>query len=115
MPDFILRKHRRFTRLIPVRYLKSGGGIGEGIITDLSMNGSSIIGQTPVVVDAVLALHMFVPGNPEPSLIENVTVKWVNESEFGVAFEIMRSEVGDRLAVILSNAVQIHQGSIRDC
>ena len=34
-----------------------------------------------------LALQIFVPGDPEPLLIDRTTVKWVKGSEFGVDFD----------------------------
>jgi len=76
MAGFVLRKHQRLKRLVPVRY--SGDGIvGEGIIQDLSLSGSYLTGNVPVSVGIALALELFVPANSEPLLIDRVTVKWV--------------------------------------
>ena len=86
MAGLVIRKYQRLKRLVPVRYL--GDGIaGEGIIKDLSLSGSYITGNVPVSVGMVLALQIFVPGDPELLLIEHATVKWVKRSEFGVDFD----------------------------
>ena len=98
MPALVLRKHIRFKRLIPVRYLKEGCA-GEGIMMDLSMNGTKIMGDTPVAAGMVLTLQMFVPGDAEPSWIEHVKVQWVKGAEFGVAFDMIHSEEGERIAL----------------
>src|SRR5947208_270670 len=98
LPELVLRKHTRFKRLIPVRYLKDGH-TGSGIMTDLSMNGTKITGDISVAVGMVLTLQMFVPGTLESSWIEHVTVQWVNGAQFGVAFEMIDSEEGERIAL----------------
>ena len=47
-----------------------GDGVaGEGMIKDLSLSGSYIIGNAPVSIGMVLPLHIFVPGDPELLLI----------------------------------------------
>ena len=82
----VVRKHTRFRRLIPVRYVHDGQ-MGAGIMTDLSMNGTRITGDTVVAIGTVLALQMFVPGDTEPAWIEQMKVLWVKGAEFGVTFE----------------------------
>jgi hypothetical protein len=87
MLTMVVRKHTRFRRLIPVRYV-NGGHAGAGIMTDLSMNGTRITGDSVVAIGMMLALQMFVPGDVEPTWIEQVKVLWVKGSEFGVMFEM---------------------------
>ena len=91
LPELILRKHTRFKRLIPVRYMNEGP-TGSGIMTDLSMNGTKITGDTVVTVGTVFTVQMFIPGHVAPSWIEKVKVQWVKGSEFGVTFEMHDSE-----------------------
>ena len=66
------RKQQRLTRLVSVRYLRDGIA-GEGLIDDLSLSGSSMTGNAPVSVGMALALHIFVPGEPEPKVAERIT------------------------------------------
>lgn len=80
MAEFVMRKHQRLKRLVPVRY-RGDGIVGEGIIQDLSLSGSYLTGNAPVSVGIALALELLAPGNSEPLLIDRVTVKWVEGSE----------------------------------
>jgi hypothetical protein len=110
MAGFFVRKNQRIKRLVPVRYL-GDGIVGEGIIKDFSLNGSYITGNAAVSMGAVIALQIFVPGDPEPLLIDRATVKWVKESDFGVDFDTSQSEVTERIAKIISTLVKTQHGS----
>jgi hypothetical protein len=59
----------------------------------------------------VLALQIFVPGDPEPLLIDRATVKWVKGSDFGVDFDASESEVTERITKIISTLVKTQHGS----
>ena len=110
MAGFFVRKNQRIKRLVPVRYL-GDGIVGEGIIKDISLNGSYITGNAAVSIGAVLALQIFIPGDPEPLLIDRTTVKWVKGSDFGVDFDASQSEVTERIAKIISTLVKTQHGS----
>ena len=110
MAGFFVRKDQRIKRLVPVRYL-GDRIIGEGIIKDLSLSGSYITGNVAVSIGAVIALQIFIPGDPEPLLIDRATVKWVKDSDFGVDFDISQSEVTERIAKIISTLVKTQHGS----
>jgi PilZ domain len=109
MAGFFVRKNQRIKRLVPVRYL-GDGIVGEGIIKDLSLNGSYITGNAAVSIGAVLALQIFIPGDPEPLLIDRATVKWVKGSDFGVDFDTSKSQVTERIAKIISTLVKTQHG-----
>ena len=112
MAGFVMRKNQRLKRLVPVRYL--GDGIaGDGIIKDLSLSGSYITGNAPVSVGLALALQIFVPGDPEPLLIDHATVKWIKGSEFGVDFDTPPPKVAERITTVISTFVRTQQGSFR--
>jgi hypothetical protein len=112
MAGFVIRKHQRLKKLVPVRYV--GDEIaGEGIIKDLSLSGSYITGNTRVSLGMALALQMFVPGDPEPLLIDRAIVKWVKRSEFGVDFDTPQPKVAERITTVISTLVKTHHGSSR--
>ena len=113
MAGFAIRKHQRLKRLVPVRYLRDGI-VGEGIINDLSLSGSYMTGNAPVSVGMALALHMFVPGDPDPLLIDRATVIWVKGSEFGVDFDTPEPTVAERITTVISTLVRTQQGSFRN-
>ena len=112
MAWFFMRKHQRLARLVSVRYLRDGVA-GEGIIDDLSLSGSYMTGNTPVSVGMALALQMFVPGDPEPLLIDRATVIWVKGSEFGVDFDTPEPKVAERITKVISTLVKTQHGSSR--
>ena len=109
MAGFTMRKHRRLKKLVPVRYLRDGM-TGEGIIKDLSLSGSYMTGNAPVSVGLALALQIFVPGDPEPLLIDRAIVKWVKRSEFGVDFDTLQPTVAERITTVISTLVKTQQG-----
>ena len=108
-----MRKSQRLKKLAPVRY-RGDGIAGEGMIEDLSLSGSYIIGKTSVSVGMALALQMFVPGDPEPVLIDRAIVKWVNGSGFGVDFDTSQPQMAERITTIISMLVKSQHGSSRD-
>ena len=112
MAGFGIRKGQRLKKLVPVRYLMDGIA-GEGMIEDLSLSGSYINGNAPVSVGMALALQIFVPGDPEPLLIDRATVKWVKGSEFGVDFDTPPPKMAERITQVISAMVKTQHGSSR--
>lgn len=112
MAGFVMRKNHRLKKLVPVRYLRDGVA-GEGIIKDLSLSGSYITGNAPVSIGMELALQVFVPGDPDPLLIDRTTVKWVKGSEFGVDFDTPPTKVAERITTVISTLVKTQHSSSR--
>ncbi|MBK5281711.1 MAG: hypothetical protein JJE16_06450, partial [Nitrospiraceae bacterium] len=83
------------------------------IIEDLSLSGSYMTGNAPVSVGMTLALQIFVPGDPEPLLIDRAIVKWVKGSEFGVDFDTPPPKMAERITTIISTLVKTQHGSSR--
>ena len=99
--------------MVPVRCL--GEGVtSEGIIEDLSLSGNYINGNAPVSVGMALALQIFVPGDPDPLLIERAIVKWVKGSEFGVEFDAPQPKVAERIIMTISTLVKAEYCSSRN-
>ena|SRR5580765_8295792 len=112
MAWFFMRNHHRLTRVVSVRYL--GQGIaGEGIIDGLSPSGCFISGNRPVSVGMAVALQMFVPGDPEPLLIDRATVIWVRGAEFGVNFDSPTPKVAERITTVTSKLIKTRHDSFR--
>ena len=109
MAGFVMRKNQRFKELVPVQY-RGEGIAGEGMLKDLSLNGGSITGTVSVRVGMALGLHMFVPGDPEPLLIDRAIVKWVKGMEFGVKLTPNR-DVAQRITKLITEKVKTHHQS----
>lgn len=105
MAGFTMRKNHRFKKLAPIQYL-GDGIVGEGMIEDFSLSGSYVAGYVPVSVGMTLALQIFVPGDPEPLLIDRAIVQWVKGSEFGVDFGTPQPEVAERITMVISRLVK---------
>ena len=110
MAGFVMRKKdQRLNKLVSVRYLRDGIA-GEGIIKDLSLSGSYMTGNAPVSVGMALALQMFVPGDPEPLLIDHAIVIWVKGSEFGVEFGVdfdtPSPKMAEQITTVISTLVK---------
>lgn len=110
MAGFVLRKSQRIKTFATIRYFGDGVA-GEGIIQDVSLNGSYITGNRPVSVGMVLALHIFVPGEPELLVIDRATVKWVKKSKFGVDFDTHEPKVAERITKVIATLVKTQHGS----
>lgn len=104
MARFFMRKNQRFKDLVPVQY-RGKEIAGEGMLKDLSLNGGSITGNVPVPLGMVLGLHMFVPGDPDPLLIDRAIVKWVKGMEFGVELALKRN-VSERITKLIAEKVK---------
>jgi hypothetical protein len=109
MAGFVMRENQRLKKLVPVRYLGDGMA-GEGIIKDLSLSGSYMTGNAQVSVGMALALQIFVPGDPEPLLIDHAIVIWVKGSEFGVEFGVdfdtPPPKIAERITTLISTLVK---------
>ncbi len=110
MAGFIMRKGQRLKAFAPLRY-RGDGITGEGIIKDLSLSGSYIVGNSPVSVGMALALQIFVPGDPELLQVDRATVTWVKRSKFGVEFDTLQPEVAKRIAQLISTLVKTQHGT----
>jgi hypothetical protein len=113
MEGFVLRKGQRLKTFATVRY-RGDGIAGEGIIKNLSLSGSYIIGNVPVSAGMMLALQIFVPGDPELLLIDRATVKWVKRAQFGVDFETPQPKVAERITQVISTLAKTQHGSSRN-
>jgi len=110
MARSLVRTGQRLKTFSTVRY-RGDGIAGEGIIKNLSLSGGYIIGNAPVSVGMVLAVQIFVPGDPELLLIDRTTVKWVKRSKFGVEFDTPQPKVAEQLTQVIAMLVKTQHGS----
>jgi len=114
MARSLVRTGQRLKTFATVRY-RGDGIAGEGIIKDLALTGSYIIGNVPVSIGMALALQIFVPGDPpELLLIDRATVKWAKRSKFGVKFDIPHPKVAERITRVIARLVKTQHGSSRN-
>ena len=74
---------------------------GQGMVRELSRVGCRVLGNYPVVRGETLSIRISLPTHPKPLVIEQATVQWVKELEYGVAFQHVDEREADRLQEML--------------
>jgi len=95
-PRSYSRAYHRFPLFYPVIY---GGApfIGEGILTNLSLMGCSVMSDREVLCGSIVRVSVLLP-NQTPALSINLgTIKWVQGHQFGVEFLRLPLEARQRL------------------
>lgn len=90
---------RRYIRL-PVEFAVEFSGeesFGEGVLTDLSMGGGSVVSDQPVQVGWLLRLRIPLSDTEKPVVVQQAKVKWVGEGQFGLEILVMSKEDQQRL------------------
>ena len=94
---------RKSTRVAVERRVeyRHAGGQGQGLLTDLSMQGCRIKGTSCLSCGARLRLQIWLPDQAEPVMIERAVVRWVADDQFGVSFLELPSDVASRLTQVV--------------
>ncbi len=84
-PPHYSRAYHRFPLFYPVIF---GGApfVGEGILTNLSLWGCSILSDREVLLGSHVRVSVLVPNQTQALSIDLGTIKWVRGHEFGVEF-----------------------------
>ncbi len=92
-----------YTRTYPryrLRYPVVFGGapfVGEGILTNLSFSGCSVLCDREVLCGSHIRVSVLLPDHAHALTIELGTVKWVEGNQFGVEFLRLPQEARQRL------------------
>jgi hypothetical protein len=97
---FALRIYSRFPVQISMMYLGQYSA-GQGIVQELSRVGCRILGNDRVVAGETMSVRISLPTYPSPLVIEQATVQWVKELEFGLVFEHLHPREAHRLQRLL--------------
>ena len=94
-----VRKTRTYPRYrLPYPVVFGGAiGVGEGVLTTLSMQGCSIRTAYPLVSGSQLRVSLLLPDQSVSLPIEVGIVKWVREDQCGVEFLRVGDESRQRL------------------
>jgi len=90
------RTYHRFPLFYPVIF---GGApfVGEGILTNLSLMGCSIMSDREVLCGSDVRMSVLLPSQKPALSIELGTIKWVQGHEFGVEFLRLPLDARERL------------------
>jgi PilZ domain len=99
-PPHYSRAYHRFALPYPVIF---GGApfVGEGILTNLSLAGCSILCDREVLCGSDVRVSVLLPNHPAALSIDLGTVKWVQGEQFGVEFLRLPFEARQRLNTTL--------------
>ena len=95
-PPHYSRTYHRFPLHYPVIF---GGApfVGEGILTNLSMMGCSVLCDREVLCGSEVRVSVLLPNQTAALSIDLGTVKWVQGEQFGVEFLRLPFEARQRL------------------
>jgi len=95
-PPHYSRTYHRFPLFYPVIF---GGApfVGEGILTNLSLMGCSVMSDREVLCGSEVRVSVLLPNQPQALSVELGTIKWVKGHEFGVEFLRLPLEARQRL------------------
>jgi hypothetical protein len=90
------RTYRRFPLSYPVIF---GGApfVGEGILTNLSLLGCSVMCDREVLCGSHVRVSVLLPNQTQALSIDLGTIKWVRGRQFGVEFLRLPLEAQQRL------------------
>jgi len=90
------RAYHRFPLFYPVIF---GGApfVGEGILTNLSLMGCSVMSDREVLCGSEVRVSVLLPNQMPALAIDLGTIKWVQDHEFGVEFLRLPLEAQQRL------------------
>ncbi len=99
-PPHYSRTYHRFPLHYPVVF---GGApfVGEGILTNLSLMGCSVLCDREVLRGSDVRVSVLLPDQPAALSIELGTIKWVQGEQFGVEFLRVPFEARQRLNSML--------------
>ena len=99
-PPHYSRTYHRFPLHYPVVF---GGApfVGEGILTNLSMMGCSVLCDREVLCGSDVRVSVLLPDQTAALSIELGTIKWVQGDQFGVEFLRLPIEARQRLDSML--------------
>ena len=105
------RAYHRFPLFYPVIF---GGApfVGEGILTNLSLMGCSVMSDREVLCGSEVRVSVLLPNQMPVLSIDLGTIKWVQGHEFGVEFLRLPIEARQRLNSMLRTEL-IHLLKIR--
>ena len=94
------RAYHRFPLFYPVIF---GGApfVGEGILTNLSLMGCSVMSDREVLCGSEVRVSVLLPNQMPALSIDLGTIKWVQGHEFGVEFLRLPLEARQRLNSML--------------
>jgi PilZ domain len=100
------RQHIRYQVEFPAT-LFAGDRTGIGIVYNLGMGGCKVVSDLGVTRNALLTMHLQIPGQTMAITIQAARVQWIMKFEFGVEFLELQDLERTRLEQFLAAQVNI--------
>ena len=97
---FVLRPYRRVSTWFNSYYL-SGSVIGKGVVKNLSLTGLRVLGDHSLTPGTQVCIRLTFGSMDPPLEISSASVRWANESEFGLKIEHVTPHAAQRLAYLI--------------
>ena len=93
----VTRKHPRFPVSLSSTLVHQSSTRHEGSVRDLSAKGCRVESIFNPFTGMQLAMQLHVPGEPQPIMIDNATVRWSGSAGIGIEFLAIAPPHQDRL------------------
>jgi hypothetical protein len=101
---FILRPYRRIPTWYGSYYM-SGTVIGKGVVKNLSRTGLRVLGDHSLTPGTLVTVRLSIEGADAPLEIARASVRWVNQSEFGLRIEHVTAPAAKRIARLINAGI----------
>ena len=97
----VTRKHPRFPVSLSSTLVHQNHFRHTGSVLDLSAKGCRVESLISPFTGMQIAIQLHIPGEPQPILIDNATVRWSGSAGIGVEFLTIAASQQDRLSLMI--------------
>jgi PilZ domain len=102
----VTRRHPRFPVSLSSTLVHQNRFRHAGSILDLSANGCCVNSIISPFTGMQLTIHLHIPGESQPILIDNATVRWSGSAGIGLEFLTVAPPHQDRLNHMIQRLIQ---------
>ncbi|TKB68415.1 MAG: PilZ domain-containing protein [Nitrospira sp.] len=102
----VTRKHLRFPVSLSSTLVHQNRFRHAGSVRDLSAKGCCVDSIISPFTGMQLTLHLHIPGESQPILIDNATVRWSGSAGIGIEFLTVAPAHQNRLDLMIQGLIQ---------
>lgn len=102
----VTRKHLRFPVSLSSTLVHQNRFRHAGSVRDLSAKGCCVDSVISPFTGMQLTLHLHIPGESQPILIDNATVRWSGSAGIGIEFLTVAPAHQNRLDLMIQGLIQ---------
>jgi hypothetical protein len=102
----VTRKHPRFPVSLSSTLVHQNRFRHAGSVRDLSAKGCCVDSIISPFTGMQLTLHLHIPGESQPLLIDNATVRWSGSAGIGIEFLTVAPAHQNRLDLMIQGLIQ---------